>query len=111
MFEIAQTEVYRSWFKKLRDRNAKARVDLRLERLARGNFGDVRFVGAGVLELRIDYGPGYRLYFMQRDLFPSSFSQAATRVLRRGISRQRCASRATFRSSNGKDCDHALRRG
>jgi len=65
MFEIAQTEVYRSWFEKLRDRNAKARVDLRLQRLARGNFGDVRFVGAGVLELRIDYGPGYRVYYMR----------------------------------------------
>src|ERR1700733_13448511 len=66
MHRIEQSNVYRTWFAKLRDERAKARIDLRIERLARGNPGDVRFVGGGVLELKIDYGPGYRVYFMRR---------------------------------------------
>lgn len=51
------------WLKKLRDRSAQQRVDARLTRVALGNFGDCKSVGEGVLELRIDYGPGYRIYF------------------------------------------------
>jgi len=66
MAEIRQTEVYARWFKSLRDRQAKARVDLRIRRLSMGNPGDVKPVGQGVSELRIDYGPGYRVYFTQR---------------------------------------------
>ena len=66
MIEIRQTEVYSRWFKSLRDRQARARIDVRIRRLSLGNPGDVRPVGEGVSEMRIDYGPGYRLYFVQR---------------------------------------------
>jgi len=66
MIEIRQTEIYSRWFNSLRDRQAKARVDIRIRRLSMGNPGDVKPVGKGVSELRIDYGPGYRVYFIQR---------------------------------------------
>ncbi len=66
MIEIRQTEIYASWFASLRDRQARARIDVRIRRLSLGNPGDVKPVGAGVSELRIDYGPGYRVYFVQR---------------------------------------------
>ena len=66
MIEIRQTETYASWFAQLRDRQARARIDVRIRRLSLGNPGDVRPVGEGVSELRIDYGPGYRVYFVQR---------------------------------------------
>ena len=66
MSEIRQTEVYANWFSKLRDRQARARIDVRIRRLSLGNPGDVKPVGEGVSELRIDYGPGYRVYFVQR---------------------------------------------
>ena len=52
--------------KKLRDRQAKARIEMRIRRLSLGNPGDVEPIGDGLSELRIDYGPGYRVYFMQR---------------------------------------------
>ena len=64
--EIRQTEVYTRWFGRLRDRAARARIDVRIRRLSLGNPGDVRPVGGGVSEIRIDYGPGYRVYFVQR---------------------------------------------
>ncbi|MYG53631.1 MAG: type II toxin-antitoxin system RelE/ParE family toxin [Rhodospirillaceae bacterium] len=63
MFEVRKTEVYAKWLDSLRDERARARVLVRVERLAAGNPGDVRPVGEGVSELRIDYGPGYRVYF------------------------------------------------
>ncbi len=66
MIEIRQTEVYASWFANLCDRQARARIDVRIRRLSLGNPGDVRPVGEGVSELRIDYGLGYRIYFIQR---------------------------------------------
>ena len=66
MLEVRQTEVYARWFENLRDRQARARVDARIRRLSLGNPGDVKAVGDGVLELRIDYGPGYRVYFVRR---------------------------------------------
>ena len=66
MIEVRQTEAYGRWFDSLRDRRARARIDARIRRLSLGNPGDVRPVGEGVSELRIDYGPGYRVYFVQR---------------------------------------------
>ncbi len=66
MIEVRQTETYIKWFNSLRDREARVRVDVRLRRLSMGNAGDVKPVGKGVSELRIDYGSGYRVYFIQR---------------------------------------------
>lgn len=66
MIEIRQTDVYARWFDSLRDRRARARIDARIRRLSLGNPGDVRPVGEGVSEMRIDYGPGYRVYYVQR---------------------------------------------
>lgn len=65
MIEIRQTDEYASWFEKLRDRQARARILARVRRLSLGNPGDAAPVGEGVSELRIDYGPGYRVYFKQ----------------------------------------------
>jgi len=66
VIEIRQTDEYARWFAALRDRQARARIDARIRRLSLGNLGDVKPVGEGVSELRIDYGPGYRVYFVQR---------------------------------------------
>jgi len=63
MYELRKTETYVRWLDGLRDINARSRVLARVERLATGNAGDVKPVGEGVSELRIDYGPGYRVYF------------------------------------------------
>ena len=67
MFEVRQTETFKKWFKTLRDRRARARIDIRIKRMSLGNLGDVKSVGKGVFELRIDYGPGYRVYFVERN--------------------------------------------
>ena len=66
MVAIRKTEVYARWLDGLRDIQARARVLVRIERLAAGNAGDVRPVGEGVSEMRIDYGPGYRVYYTKR---------------------------------------------
>ena len=63
MAEIRKTEVFARWLDGLRDLRARARIQARIERLATGNAGDVKPAGEGVSELRIDYGPGYRVYF------------------------------------------------
>ena len=66
MVEVRQTEEYERWFESLRDQKARARVLVRIRRLSLGNPGDVRPVGEGVSEMRIDYGAGYRIYFVSR---------------------------------------------
>jgi putative addiction module killer protein len=65
MLEVRQTDTYAGWFAGLRDRVAKTRIDIRIRRLSLGNAGDVKPVGEGVCELRVDYGPGYRVYFVK----------------------------------------------
>lgn len=66
MIEIRKTETFVKWLDGLRDIQARSRILVRVERLAAGNPGDVKSVGEGVSELRIDYGPGYRVYFVKR---------------------------------------------
>ena len=66
MIRILRTKEFVRWFARLRDESAKARIRARVRRLSLGNPGDVRSIGSGVSELRIDYGPGYRIYFVER---------------------------------------------
>lgn len=66
MIEVRQTEAFSHWLRRLRDENARSRVLIRIRRLSLGNFGDVKPVGGGISELRIDYGPGYRVYLCRR---------------------------------------------
>ena len=66
MIEIRKTDIFAEWLDGLRDIQARARIQARIERLAAGNPGDVEPVGEGVSELRINYGPGYRVYFKRR---------------------------------------------
>ena len=66
LIEIVQSATFRRWHDGLKDRAAILRIDARLRRLSEGNAGDVRPVGEGLSELRIDHGPGYRVYFLQR---------------------------------------------
>jgi putative addiction module killer protein len=67
MIEICKSDTYELWFRKLKDRQAQARINSRLRRIEEsGNFGDVKPVREGIGEIRIDHGPGYRIYFMQR---------------------------------------------
>jgi putative addiction module killer protein len=66
MIQIVQSAVFESWFSGLKDDQSRARIMARIRRLSIGNPGDAKSVGAGVCEMRIDYGPGYRVYFLQR---------------------------------------------
>ena len=66
MIEIRKTEIFAKWLDGLRDIRARARILVRIERLGAGNPGDVKPVGGGVSEMRIDYGPGYRVYYKQQ---------------------------------------------
>lgn len=64
--DIRKTEAFERWFTRLRDRKAIARIKTRIDRLQLGLLGDVKPIGEGVSEMRIDYGPGYRIYFVQQ---------------------------------------------
>lgn len=66
MIEVRKTAIFLKWFDSLKDRKAKARIQVRIDRLAFGNLGDITPVGNGVSELRIFYGPGYRVYLVQK---------------------------------------------
>lgn len=66
MIEVRETEMFSAWLEALRDTRAKAKIAVRVQRLAFGNTGDVRPVGNGMSEMRIHYGPGYRVYYIQR---------------------------------------------
>jgi putative addiction module killer protein len=66
VIEVVQSATFAKWLSKLDDRRARARIQVRIDRLALGNPGDVKPIGSGVSEMRIDYGPGYRVYFTQR---------------------------------------------
>lgn len=66
MIEVRQTVEFSKWFHALRDRQARGRIQVRIDRLQLGLAGDVKAVGEGISELRVDYGPGYRVYFIQR---------------------------------------------
>jgi putative addiction module killer protein len=66
MLELFRSETFDYWLRELRDLRARARIEARILRLSRGNPGDVRTVGSGVSEMRIDHGPGYRVYFTRR---------------------------------------------
>lgn len=69
MIELFKSATFDAWFGDLRDANAKARITARIRRLSLGNPGDAKPVGEGVSEMRIDYGPGYRVYFIRRGAF------------------------------------------
>jgi putative addiction module killer protein len=94
MVELRQTPTFAKWLGGLRDRQARARIQIRMDRLALGLVGDVRPVGSGVSELRIDYGPGYRVYFKQqgRDivvLLAGGDKRTQDRDIRRALSMTR----------------------
>jgi putative addiction module killer protein len=66
MADVQQTAIFRDWHRNLRDRRAAARITSRIQRLANDYLGDVKSIGEGVSEMRIEYGPGYRIYFTRR---------------------------------------------
>ena len=66
MIEVRQTNEFQNWLRRLDDQNAYARIVARIRRMEHGNPGDTKSIGAGVMEMRIDYGPGYRVYFTPR---------------------------------------------
>jgi putative addiction module killer protein len=66
VYSVVESETFRDWFAGLRDAKARARIDARIRRVTLGNLGDWKALKGGVSELRIDYGPGYRVYFTRR---------------------------------------------
>jgi len=66
MIEVRQTAEFSDWLRRLKDANAAARIIGRIRRMEKGNPGDTRSVGQGIMEMRIAYGPGYRIYYVRR---------------------------------------------
>jgi len=99
MLEIRETSAYADWFAALRDRVAKARIDIRIRRLSLNNPGDVRPVGDGVSELRIHYGPGYRVFSSSKERQLSSFLLEGVKTLSRRILEKPKTLLAFFRGS------------
>jgi putative addiction module killer protein len=66
MIEIRETEVYKKWFFSIKDKKTRSIIDVRIRRVSLGNFGDIEPVGRGVTELKIDYGPGFRVYLLNQ---------------------------------------------
>ena len=66
MIEIRETVVYKKWFDSIKDRKTRSVIDVRIRRVSIGNFGDVEPVGNGISELKIDYGTGFRIYFLKQ---------------------------------------------
>ncbi len=66
MLKVVESQTYQTWVSSLKDREGRARITDRIKRLASGNFGDTRSVGDGVQELRMHFGPGYRVYFLRQ---------------------------------------------
>ena len=66
LYEVQQTDVFSGWLAALRDSRGRAKIARRADRMRRGNFGDHKSVGDGVFEMRIDEGPGYRVYYVER---------------------------------------------
>jgi len=66
MYQVYQTEFFENWFRNLKDQTAKSKIRIRIDRIETGNLGDHHTIGDGVSEIRITYGPGYRLYYVMR---------------------------------------------
>jgi putative addiction module killer protein len=66
MVDVRQTQEFSAWLHRLTDANAVARIVARIRRMEKGNPGDTNSVGHGILEMRVDYGPGYRIYYLLR---------------------------------------------
>jgi len=89
--EVRKTKVFGDWLDGLRDARAKARILVRLRRLSLGNFGDWKSIGSGVSELRVDYGPGYRIYLTRQGnsvviLLAGGTKKSQNRDIKRAIS-------------------------
>ena len=109
MIEVRKTDVFAHWLDNLRDLQARARVQVRIERLAAGNPGDVEPVGEGVSELRIRYGPGYRVYFKKHGRELIILLAGGIRPLKPRTSNQPYGSQGTFWSKhNGQDQNNSL---
>ena len=107
--EIRQTEVYARWFRRLRDRQARVRIDSRIRQLSLGNPGDVSPVREGVSEIRIDYGPGYRVYFTQQGGGPGRPSGRRRQGQPgAGHTKGAGAGQRTLGGSYGKDADQTV---
>jgi putative addiction module killer protein len=99
VIKIIQSETFKRWLLGLKDRAIRARVHIRMQRIEAGNMGDVKPVGEGISELRIDYGPGYRVYFTQRgQCIVILFSVAEIKLRRYVTSTVRSRSRNPGRS-------------